>query len=353
MKLVLAGGSIGTPRARGARLAVLAAVVVALLLLPLVVADPYLQGMVILLFMWVVLGQAWNLLGGYAGQMSFGHSAFFGLGAYTSSLLFLKLGISPWLGLIPAAVVAAACSIPIGLICFRLRGPYFALTTLAFAEILRIVATNERELTRGSIGLILPIFFPDKAPYYYIMLGLMLLSLYVTYRVVRSRLGHYFVAIREDQDAAESLGLDSTRYKLIALMISAALTGAAGSFYASYVTFIDPAIVFSTANISLGMLLVSVLGGLGTFSGPIVGVGVFLVLSEVFRRLFLTAHAFILGFLLVAVIVFLPEGIVGRVRAFWRARVGGAARRPAPTGTARPVSSVRGRAESDQPDELS
>lgn len=284
---------------------------------PLLVSDPYFLHLAILFLLWVVLGGSWNLLGGYAGQISFGHAAFFGMGAYTSSLLFTRGGVPPWPGMLLAGLAAVLLAIPMGWICFRLRGPFFALSMLALSEFLRLVALNWRSLTEGAVGILLPPFFLGKLPYYYIIVAVAAATLLVTRLVVDSKLGFYLVAIREDQDAAEALGIDTTSYKLVALILSAFFTGMGGSFYANYMAYIDPSIVFSIVDLSIAMILVAVLGGMGTLWGPPVGALVIVGLSELFRAYFAAAHLIIYGLLIILVILFLPEGIVGSLQQRW------------------------------------
>jgi branched-chain amino acid transport system permease protein len=288
------------------------ALFLAALILPLFLKDEYLLHLFILIIMWTVLGASWNLLGGYTGQVSFGHAAFFGIGAYTSCLLHTKLGVSLWMGLLYSGLAGALISIPIGAICFRLRGPYFSLSVLAFSEVLRLAVLHWKELTEGAVGVLLIDSLVDsKVQYYYVILGIaVIVSLVIGY-VLKRRLGFYFIAIRDDEDAAEALGIYTTRYKLYALMISAFFTGVAGSFFANYTSYIDPYIVFSIGDVSIAMVLVVVLGGLGTFWGPLVGSVVVVLLSEGFRNIFANASVLIYGMLIIIVIMFLPKGIMG------------------------------------------
>ena len=184
----------------------------AILLIPVLTQNPYLLHMLILVLMWVVLGQSWNLLGGYTGQVSFGHAAFFGIGAYTTGIL-VKLGLSPagaWVGLLLGGLAAMVVAAVIGWICFRLRGPYFALSVLALAEVLRLVALNWNQLTNGAEGILFIPAFTSKAAYYYIVLAIAVACFLAIRSVMGSRLGYYFLAIREDQDCAESLGIGLT-----------------------------------------------------------------------------------------------------------------------------------------------
>jgi branched-chain amino acid transport system permease protein len=291
-------------------------ILVLLALVPLVQRNPYILHMMIMVLIWITLGQSWNLLGGYTGQVSFGHATFYGLGAYGAGLLYFHKEISTWYGMILGPIVAMIFAVPIGLICFRLRGAYFALAMLALAEVLRLVATNWISFTNGSVGiLIVPVV--SKVLYYYMALALAAISFYVIYRVLHSKWGFYFIAIREDQDAAESMGINTTQYKLISLMISAFFTGLAGAFYMNYMAFIDPHVVFSLVDISIMMILVVMLGGAGTLYGPAIGAVIMVLLSEVFRAYFGHANLLILGILIILIIVFIPDGVV-EIRRFLR-----------------------------------
>lgn len=282
--------------------------------LPVAFRAPYHQHIMILVLIWVTLGTAWNLLAGYCGQVSFGQAAFFGLGAYSAGLLALHLEISPWWGMLLGPTVATLVSVPIGLICFRLRGPYFALATLALGEIFRLVFTNWEHFTNGARGILVMPAFTAKLPYYYIALLLAGLSVYTVHRLVNTKLGFYFVSIREDQDAAESLGIPTTRYKMYALLPSAFLTGLAGAFYMNYTQFIDPHVVFSLSDISVMVILVVMMGGVATTWGPAVGASVYIALNEFFRTQLGPASVLAFGVLVVLVILFLPNGIVGELQ---------------------------------------
>ncbi|MGE5173180.1 MAG: branched-chain amino acid ABC transporter permease, partial [Betaproteobacteria bacterium] len=194
-------------------------IVVLLALLPLIGLSSYTMHLLILVIMWSVIGMAWNLLGGYSGQVSFGHAAFFGTGAYAAGMLYSKLGVSAWWGVPASTVVTAGFALVIGYICLRLRGPFFALATLAIGVILRIVAENLVDLTGGDVGIMIrERTWVEKTWYYYIILAIAAGTFLVVRKVVESKLGYYFVAIREDQDAAESMGINTTLYKTVALV---------------------------------------------------------------------------------------------------------------------------------------
>jgi len=291
----------------------------ALALFPLAVSNPYVLHLLIMSLLWILLGQSWNLLGGYTGQVSFGHAAFFGVGAYTSAIL-VKLGFSTavaWSGLLLGGIMAALVASVIGWICFRLRGPYFALAVLALSEVLRLVAVNWKQLTNGAEGILYIPAFTSKVYYFWIILALAALCFGVIRVVMRSKLGFYFLSIREDQDCAESLGIDTTKYKLYSLLISAFFTGVAGSFYMNYLGFIDPGIVFSVHNISVMMILVTMLGGVATMWGPAVGAVLYILVSELFRVWVRSGHLIFFGVLIIVIIIFFPQGIVGTISQ-WR-----------------------------------
>jgi len=293
-------------------------ILVVLALVPLIERNPYILHMMIMVFIWICLGQSWNLLGGFTGQVSFGHATFYGVGAYSAGLLYFHKEISTWYGMFLGPLMAMVFAVPLGLICFRLRGAYFALAMLALAEVLRLVATNWISFTNGAVGiLIVPI--AGKVFYYYMALALAAVSFYVIYRVVNSKWGYYFVAIREDQDAAESMGIDTTKYKLLSLLISAFFTGLAGAFYMNYLAFIDPHVVFSLVDVSIMMILVVMLGGAGTLYGPAIGAVIMVILSEVFRSYFGHANLLILGILIIFIIVFIPDGVI-EIRRFLKRR---------------------------------
>ncbi|MBW2538117.1 MAG: branched-chain amino acid ABC transporter permease [Deltaproteobacteria bacterium] len=305
-----------------------------LIIFPLVVQNAYYQHLMILFLMWVVIGSGWNVIAGYTGQVSFGDAAFFGTGAYTAGLLASKLGLSAWWGMAFGGFAAMAVAFPFGWICFRLRGAYFALASLALNEVCRHIATIWESLTDGMVGILIMPTFVSKIPYYYIALGLALLSVAAIQVVMKSKWGYYFLSIREDQDAAESLGIDTHYYKMVSLNIAAFLTGMAGSLFMNYMGFIDPEVVFSLHDISIMAILVGIVGGVGTIYGPVVGAFVMVAVHEFFRTGFFgffkglavltgsdflnivakyISHAHVLGFgiLVVLVILLLPNGIVG------------------------------------------
>ena len=304
----------------------LAVVGVAALLLPFATSNSSHLNLAILVLMAAQLGVAWNLLGGYAGQVSLGHAAFYGIGAYASTLLLLNFGVNPWLGMLLGGVLAAVLSVGFGWSCFRLKGHYFAMATIAVAEIVQIVFTDW-EYAGSAVGLTIPMtqrgwttmVFADKAPYYWLALGLLALTLAVTYAVERSHIGYYLRAIKDEPDAARSIGIDIARYKQIALALSAFFTALGGSLYAQKELYIDPNSVLSTA-LSIKMALVAILGGVGTLFGPVVGSIVLTVIEEVTRSSFggtgRGTDTIIYAALIVGIAVFYPNGLLG----WWRER---------------------------------
>ncbi len=301
-----------------------AAAVLLLLGLPFLTASQFFLHLAITVLLWTVLGVAWNLLGGFGGQVSFGHATFFGVGAYTTLILYLRLGLAPWYGMVLGGVAGALVSLPIGLVCFRLRGPYFSLSTLAVAEILRLVALNWERLTNGPVGLLItalpevrigsrPVNWESKAPFYYLVAALALAAMLAAYGLSRSRLGAYLLAVREDEDTAESVGIDTVRAKVVTLAVSASLAALAGGFYGLYFRYVDPDAVFPIA-LSVEMVFIAVVGGLGTVVGPAVGALFLVTISELFRERFLVGHLIFYGLCMMLAIRYLPEGIWGGLR---------------------------------------
>jgi len=289
------------------------------LVFPWIVHSHYYQHLIIIALMWVVIGSSWNLLAGYTGQVSFGHAMFFGTGAYTAGILVIKLGISAWWGMMFGGIVSMVIGLFVGWVCFRLRGPYFALATLAGGEIFRLIATNWESLTDGMVGILIIQTFKSKISYYYIALVLAVFCIYFIHLVMKSKWGYYFVSIREDQDAAESLGINTALYKNVSLLISSFFTGMAGAFYMNYMAFIDPEVVYSLHYISIMAILVGIVGGVATIMGPAAGAFVMVGVQETFRSAFFglapkwvsQGHALVFGLLVVFVIMFLANGIVG------------------------------------------
>ena len=297
---------------------VLAVVLAVFAAAPLVVKSSFAIDILIRILLFAFIGTAWNLLGGYAKQFSLGHAAFFGLGAYTSTLLQVNYNISPWLGMVAGGVVAALASLPIGWLCFRLRGPYF---TIATAQVLMLIFLKFRDFAWGAEGTTIPnlgdaplmMQFEGKLPYYYIVLMLLVVSLLITAWISRSRIGYYLLALGEDQDAAEAVGIDVPRTKRDIFMLSSFLTALAGTFYVQYIYFIDPNTAFNF-DVSIKAALVSIVGGVGTLFGPLVGT-VLLETTAALLQSWLGNQAgvqvTVYSLILMAIILWRPTGIMG------------------------------------------
>jgi branched-chain amino acid transport system permease protein len=296
------------------------------------VLGPYALTIFVNILFFAYLGQAWNIVGGYAGQLSAGHAAFVGIGGYTAAVLAAETGLTPWLGMVVGAALAAALGAVIGYLGFRfgLRGFYFVLLTVAFAEVCRIVVNNW-ERVGGAVGFYITftgnpwqLQFQDDRAWYYIALALLLLATGVAWAMERRRFGIYLTAIREDETASEALGVDTLRYKLLAMVLSSFLTGLAGAFYAYRYSSLQPNAVFGIP-LSVEIIIRPIVGGSGTLLGPIVGSFILTPLGELSRAWFGQggwhgAHLIVYGVLLVAVVLFLPQGAVPYVTSVARRR---------------------------------
>jgi branched-chain amino acid transport system permease protein len=312
--------------------------------IPLFIGEsPYFTGIMISVLMMAALSSAWNLLGGYAGQYSFGHAAYFGAGAYTTMILITLFNLNPILCMTAGIVVACVIALITGSIVFRLRGHYFALASIAVAEIVRLSVLNF-EFTGGAQGILLSdvslwgLDLNSKNPFYYGMLLVLVVTLAITAHLRKSKTGFYLQAIREDQDAAASLGINLSFYKNKALLISAALTSVLGSLYGVYIRFIDTSAVLDL-RLSIEIILTAIIGGVGTLWGPVVGALLLVPLAEILRSNFLGdalvkaglvsetsalgiflkenlahAHVLVYGIITVLCILYLPKGILGLFR---------------------------------------
>jgi branched-chain amino acid transport system permease protein len=287
---------------------------------------PTLQDVVVLSFLFAGLALAWNIAGGCAGLISFGHAAFFGIGAYTSTILFQNYNVTPWLGIFAGAVSAAVAGAVLSLICARLKGPFFILSSLAFAEVVRIIALNWSSVTGGAEGLSIPpmpdlanMVLGSKAAYE----GLMLVYLLVAYAMTRwleaSRFGFYLFAIRDNDEAAAAAGINPLMVRSAAMALSAALTGAGGTLFAQYFLYLDPTYVISP-ELSFQFALLPAVGGLGTAVGPILGSFLITPLSELLRANLGNAaaglHLVIYSLGLIVVMLYFPSGIAGALEKF-------------------------------------
>ena len=293
-------------------------------LAPLVVRDAFLLDSLVLILIWGTSAAAWNVAGGYAGQISLGHSAFFGLGAYAAALFGARWDLSPWLGLAVGAVVATAIGLVIGYLSNRLRGPYFVLATIAFSQVLLIVGSRWRGFTAGSEGIPVP-FRPgfwtlgiaDKRVWVWIVLVLAVLAYLVQLYLERARRGYQLAAVREDEDAALSLGVPARRLKVAAICVSAALTAACGALWAQYVGFVDPFYVFSV-DLSVRFALAAIIGGLGTALGPFLGSALVTTVETYLRAQFggigaglVGLYLIVYGCALIVMVRWVPQGLVG------------------------------------------
>ena len=296
-----------------------------LLAIPLAVDSPFLYHIFVMLCSFAALATAWNIVGGFAGQLSLGHAVFYGIGSYAAVLLMLNFQISPWIGMLVGAVISTIVAVLISYPCFRLRGPFFALATIAVLEVVRLVAIHQTGLTGGAGGLAPPLniglkwmMVREKWVYLVIAFGFLLLSLAVSWRIVHSRLGYYLIAVREREDAARAVGVNAVRAKLVAVMVSAFLTSLVGSFQAMYLTFIDPSSAFSL-ELSIQIAMFALIGGLGTVFGPLVGTVLVLPIAELARGwLSDFGNGFpglVYGIVLVGVVLTIPKGLVGRFGA--------------------------------------
>jgi branched-chain amino acid transport system permease protein len=295
-----------------------------LLVYPFIFTDPFPQHLMIMVFMYVVLSQSWNLLGGFVGQVSIGHVVYFGVGAYAMVLMQTQLGLPAWVAFFLGGLATVPLSYVIGVPTFKLGGHYFAIATIAVGEVMRILFQNW-DWVGGNVGLVLPMveeglwnfqFHQSKTGYYYIGLLLVIFTMVCIRWIQSSKMGYYFRAIKGDQNAAASLAVNPARYKLIANAISAILAGLAGGFYANYVLFIDPPSVFAS-KISVLVMLTTVLGGAGTLWGPLIGTAVLIPVSELSRVYWGGGgqgfDQIVYGALIVILAVFQPAGLLGLV----------------------------------------
>jgi len=299
-------------------------IVTALLaLVPFITASNVVLNFLVMALLIALAGQGWNILGGYGGQYSFGHAAFFGTGAYVTAVLQVRYGVNAWLAFALGIAAGALVGAIVGGLSFRsgLRGSYFALVTLAFAEVLRIVA-SVAPITGAGVGTLIKLDlrpeafqFQSRAPFYWIILALVCASMIIARAVEQSRFGAYLVAIRENEDAAKALGVDTILVKLGAMTVSAAMAAAAGGFYAQYFLFVDSGIAYGPW-ISVEVLLAPIIGGVGTIFGPLLGALVVKVLGELTKLVAGDAPGLdlvIYGSVLIVVVAFAPRGIVGLI----------------------------------------
>ncbi len=300
-------------------------------LFPLAVRDAYLLDSVVLILLWGALSAAWNVAGGYAGQVSIGHAAFFGIGAYAAALAGTRWNASPWLGLLAGVVLSVGAGLIIGYLSNRLKGPYFALATIAFSQVLLIGASRWRGFTQGSEGIPVP-FRPgfwtlglSHVAWLYLALAVAVLYYAIERWLETSRVGYQLAGVREDEDAAEALGIATRRLKVLAVALSAAMTSVCGTLWAQYVGFVDPFYVFSL-DLSIRFALNAIIGGTGAALGPFLG-SILITSLETYLRAtfsgvqsgFTGIYLIIYGTVLILVVRFVPDGLAG-VAARFRGR---------------------------------
>jgi branched-chain amino acid transport system permease protein len=288
------------------------------LLFPILFKDPYFLHMAILIGIYGLLSISLNLLLGYTGQLSLGHAAFFGVGAYLSSLTYLNLGIPLWGGVVVALGGSGLLGFFVARLAFKLRGAYFVIMTIGIAEVLKLVALNWVDLTKGPMGLtdiaapeihlgFMTIDFSQKMPYFYLVLFFVVLAFVLQNRLVNSTFGRSFIAIRENEDLAESLGIDAFKYLVIVVIVSSSIAGVAGSLYAHYVSFIDPGVF--AFFISVNAVMMAIGGGQGTQAGPLLGAILFTLIPE-WLRVFGDARMAVYALMVIFIVIFMPKGML-------------------------------------------
>jgi branched-chain amino acid transport system permease protein len=291
-----------------------------------VFGGPFWGHIVIMSFLWAGLSAAWNLVGGMAGQISLGNAAFFGIGAYASSILYVDHGISPWIGMLVGAFLGAVAAVIVGIPTFRLRGTYFSLGTFAMSVTVLLLTNQWRDLTRGGSGIPIPfrpglanISFLQKQPYVLIALVMMVATVAITIAIKRSKLGYQLAAIRGDEDAAESIGVNAMAAKLKAAVAMGAITAAFGTLYAQYILFINPNSVMGGMQ-SFQPLIFAIIGGMGTITGPLLGALTILPITQILLTEFSGEipglNTLIYGVILILIVLFAPGGLADLLQRF-------------------------------------
>jgi branched-chain amino acid transport system permease protein len=291
-------------------------------LVPLFVKDVTVQNIMVLTLMYAALSQSWNILGGYCGQISLGHALYFGLGAYTTTILFTKFGVLPWFGMLGGGLISALIALALGYPCFRLRGHYFVIATIVIAEIALLLFQNW-DWAGAALGITVPVrhdswltfqFTRSKLPFYYFALVFAGVAWLVSWWLEDSKWGFWWRAVKDNPDAAESLGVVVFNSKMGAAAVSAFMTAIGGAFYAQYVSYIDPDSVMSF-RFSLLMALPAVLGGIGTLWGPMLGAAILIPLTELTSSYIggsgRGVDLIVYGTLIMVIALARPEGLVG------------------------------------------
>ena len=300
------------------------ALIMGLALLPflLLVDDSYWLNIIAFTYLMGGLAAAWNIIGGFAGQFSLGHGVFFGIGAYCTARFYVDFGLSPWLTVLPAALFAAGVAMLISWPTFRLRGPFFAIATLAFNEVAFVIANHFDSLTGGPRGILIPfkaglanMIFKERWQYALLMFVFVALVIATTVLLRRSRLGYYLLAVREDEDAARASGINVLKVKLQGMALSAGLTSIGGTLFAMYLRYIDPPTLFTLPEVGVKFALLALIGGIGTIAGPLLGAALVIPFENFLRAELANAlpglNLAILGLLMVLAALFMKRGVVG------------------------------------------
>lgn len=306
---------------------VLWVIAAASIIVPFVLPNRYFQDIAVMTFLWAGLTASWNLYSGYCSRLSIGHAAFMGIGAYTSTLLFVNFGISPWIGMLAGGALSAVAALLLGGTTLRLKGTFFVLSTIAFAKILEVLAITSKEITAGALGIIIPfqdgflnMIWHGKIPYAILTWVYMMIVLFISVKMEKSKLGYSLIALGENQQAAENLGVNATKAMLIAFVISAVLTSFGGTIFAQYIMFIEPTSVMGMPN-SNNFILLAIAGGLGTAFGPMIGSFILTPASNLLRGYLAGIsglHGFILGMVLIVVLLYRPDGILPQLKLLCR-----------------------------------
>lgn len=293
------------------------------IIVPFVLPNRYFQDIAIMTFLWAGLATSWNLYSGYCNRLSIGHAAYLGIGAYTSTLLFLNFGLSPWIGMLVGGLISAIAALIIGGTTLRLKGTFFVLSTIAFAEILKVLTITSKGLTAGALGLMVPfqpgfsnMIWASKIPYAVLTWVYMIAVIIISVKLEKSKLGYSLIAVGENQEAAENLGVNASRTMLTAFVMSAVLTSFGGTIFAQYIMFIEPTSVMSMGN-SVNFILLAIAGGMGTAFGPMIGSFILTPVSNLLRGYLASIsglHGFVLGLILIAVLLYRPDGILPQLK---------------------------------------
>ncbi|MDD2217988.1 MAG: branched-chain amino acid ABC transporter permease [Eubacteriales bacterium] len=300
-------------------------IAIASIVLPLIIQNRYYQDIIIMTFLWTGLAASWNFYSGYCGRLSIGHAAFLGIGAYATALLYANYGISPWIGILVGGALSAIVALIIGGATLRLQGTFFVLSTIAFAKILETFAITAKGITGGSLGVLIPytpgflnMTWSGKLPYAIIAWAYMIIVIAACVKLEKSKLGYFLKAVGENKEAAENLGVNSSRTMLKAFLISAVFTSFGGSIMAMYVMYIEPSFVMSMGN-SVQFILLAIAGGLGTAFGPLVGSFILVPVTNILRGSFPSIsglHGLLLGLILIVVLLYRTNGILPALREF-------------------------------------